>query len=45
MTFRVKVNQPSGPKFYYALGEDGLNALLDALYSAGPTNTYIARIA
>ena len=44
MTFRVKVNQPSGPKFYYALGNEGLDALLDELYSAGPINVFVARM-
>lgn len=45
MTYRVKVNQPSGPKFYYALGNEGLDALLDELYSAGPINLVLRRIA
>lgn len=36
MTFRIKVNQPSGPRYYYALGTEALDTLLTALYSAGP---------
>lgn len=38
MTFRVKVNQPSGPRYYYALGSEALDILLTALYAAGTKN-------
>lgn len=41
MTFRIKVNQPSGPRFYYALGTEALDTLLDELYEAGTTNSVI----
>lgn len=45
MTFRIKVNQPSGPRFYYALGTEALNTLLGELYEAGTVNLVLRRIA
>lgn len=45
MTFRVKVNQPSGPRFYYALGTEALTTLLDELYATGAVNLVLRRIA
>lgn len=41
MTYRIKVNQPSGPRYYYALGSEALDFLLGLLYAAGKTNTVI----
>lgn len=41
MKFRVKVNTPAGPEFFYALGDEGLDSLLDRLYAAGPVNTFL----
>lgn len=45
MTYRVKVNKPTGPQFFYALGLEALDMLLDELYAAGPTNVVLSRIA
>lgn len=45
MTFRVKVNQPSGPRYYYALGSEALDTLLDELYAGGPINLVLSRVA
>jgi hypothetical protein len=45
MTFRIKVNKPAGPKFYYALGLEAVKTLLDELYAAGSTNVVLSRIA
>lgn len=45
MTFRIKVNKPAGPTYYYALGLEAVDALLDELYSAGPINVVLSRIA
>lgn len=45
MTYRVKVNKPTGPEFFYALGLEALDTLLDELYEAGPINLVLWRIA
>ncbi|MEX5744686.1 hypothetical protein [Massilia sp. X63] len=36
MTYRVKVNNSTGPILYYAIGAIALDNLLERLYAAGP---------
>lgn len=41
MTFRVKVNTATKPKFYYALNKESLDDLLNRLYETGETNAFV----
>lgn len=45
MTYRVKVSKPAGPEYFYALGNEALDTLLERIYAAGPVSLVLWRLA